>query len=492
MATIPAAGYFSNATRTEAQTKTALEDVVASLRQVPGAGRAELTATISSGSITPAGSGGVIVVDTESAAATDDLTTIVTTNYPDGSMILLRNSNAARTVVVKHLAGGAGQLNLDQNAAYSLDDTKKWLLIQRRSADWYEVLRGPQRPLPTPNAIINGSMEIWQRGTAFAAIASGGYAADRWKREGTSAGVFTVNRSTNVPTVAQAGVLFNYSLEVDVTTADSSVASGDGEAIVQRIEGYNFRPLAQKQFTLSFWVMSSKTGTHCVSFRNTGDDRSYVATYTVNSVDTWEWKVVTVEASPSAGTWNYVNGTGLVVGFSLMAGTTFQTTAGSWQTGLFQSTSAQVNVLDNTANFFRLTGVKIEEGPIATPLAPIDVALELNRCQRYCQKSFPYATAPAQNSGINDGASSVMATGASISISCNTPFATAMRTAPTITTYNPSAANAQARNASDGADCSSMAVFWASDRGFTITTTTNAAGGVNDYVHFHWLASAEL
>lgn len=180
MATFPAAAYFNDAAPTEGEFKQALEDFLASVKAIPGAGIAELTNTISSGSITPAGSGGVVVVDTEAGGATDDLTNIVTTNYPARSLLLVRNSNAARFVVCKHLAGGAGQFNLDQGGDYTLDNTMKWLMLQRWGTDWFEVLRGPQRPLPVQSPIINGSMDVWQCGTTFTAPSSGSYTADRW------------------------------------------------------------------------------------------------------------------------------------------------------------------------------------------------------------------------------------------------------------------------------------------------------------------------
>lgn len=145
MATLPAAGHISDSLRTEGEVKADLEATIASVKQVPGAGAAEIAATISGGSITPAGSAGSIVIDTESAAASDDLTTIVTTNYPEGSILLLRNSNSARTVIVKHAATGAGQIFLERAADYYLDATTNRLAIQRRGTDWYEIFRNPPR-----------------------------------------------------------------------------------------------------------------------------------------------------------------------------------------------------------------------------------------------------------------------------------------------------------------------------------------------------------
>jgi hypothetical protein len=151
MATLPAVNYMTDSARTEGEFKASLEALLAATKQIPGAGVAELSYTIAGGSITPAGSGGVLVLDTESSAASDDLTNIVTTNYPDSSCLLLRNTNAARTVIVKHAATGAGQIFLERNADYYLDDTKNRLLLQRRGSDWYEIMRNPPR-LAMPGA----------------------------------------------------------------------------------------------------------------------------------------------------------------------------------------------------------------------------------------------------------------------------------------------------------------------------------------------------
>lgn len=145
MATFPVTNYMSNAARTEGEIKSSLEALIAAAKQIPGAAQAEQALTISGGSITPPGGVGVLVVDTESAATTDDLANITPTNYPDGACLLLRNSNAARVVVLKHAATGTGQMFLSRNADYVLDDTKKFITLQRRGTDWHEIHRAPAR-----------------------------------------------------------------------------------------------------------------------------------------------------------------------------------------------------------------------------------------------------------------------------------------------------------------------------------------------------------
>ncbi|MBS0150466.1 MAG: hypothetical protein JSR31_05950 [Nitrospira sp.] len=146
MATLPALNYATDSARTEGEFKAAFEALLAGVKQIPGAAAPELALTISGGAITPPGSGGILVVDTEAAASTDDLTNIVMTNYPDNATILVRNANASRSVVLRHASTGSGQMFLERGARMVLDDTLKYILLARRGNDLYEVCRGPQVP----------------------------------------------------------------------------------------------------------------------------------------------------------------------------------------------------------------------------------------------------------------------------------------------------------------------------------------------------------
>lgn len=140
MATLPVAGYISNAARTEGEAKVALDDLIASVKQIPGAGVAETTLTIASGSITPPSGGpGIFKVDTEASGAADDLTNIVQTNIPDGSLIWIRCANSARVVTVKTSAGGAGQAVMQAGIDVALNDTKKWMCLKRTGTLWEEL-----------------------------------------------------------------------------------------------------------------------------------------------------------------------------------------------------------------------------------------------------------------------------------------------------------------------------------------------------------------
>jgi hypothetical protein len=243
-------------------------------------------------------------------------------------------------------------------------------------------------------------MQIAQRGTSFAAAADGTYSVDRFQYFKSIGAVHTVSQDTDAPTQAQSKSLFNKSLRLNLTTPDTSIAAGEYVGIVQAIEGYNYVQFAQKAFTLSFWVKATLTGTYCVAFKNNGNDRTYVAEYTVNATNTWEQKFVTVLAPPSAGTWDYTNGAGLKVIWVIAAGSTFQTSAGSWNTGSFFCTSNQVNGVNTGATDFKITGVMVNEGVVAAPFSLFGntVEGEIVACQRYYEKSDNIDVQPGSGS----------------------------------------------------------------------------------------------
>lgn len=271
------------------------------------------------------------------------------------------------------------------------------------------------------NVIINGDFNVWQRNTSFTSIADGAYCADRWTYYKSGAMVHDISRSSDVPSLAQAGRLFNYSLLMDCQTIDASIGASDFCVIQQRVEGYNWLPLAQKPVTLSFWVKATKTGKYCASLGNGSPfDKSIVKEFTINASDTWEYKTLTFTASPASGTWDFTNGLGIRVSICLAAGSSYQTTADVWQNTNYFATSNQVNACDSASNNFRLCGVQLEAGSIATPFEQRSFQHELTLCQRYYQ--FVYSG--------SSFVSIVHASAGIVSVKAN--FRQQMRTSPTV------------------------------------------------------------
>ena len=122
------------------------------------------------------------------------------------------------------------------------------------------------------NLIINGDMQIAQRGTSFANASA--YTLDRFTFTDSGSGEFTVSQSTDVP----SGQGFASSMKLDCTTANASLGSSDQVRQIHKIEGYNLQQLsygtsAAKSLTMSFWVKSNKTGIYCVTLSQ--EDNGY-------------------------------------------------------------------------------------------------------------------------------------------------------------------------------------------------------------------------
>jgi len=254
-----------------------------------------------------------------------------------------------------------------------------------------------------------------------------------------------------------------------VTTADASIATGDLYYITQIIEGYNYAPFEGNTGTLSFWVKGTKTGIHCVSFRSSTQDRSYVAEYTINTTNTWEKKTISVTFDYSGGTWDYVNGAGLQVSWALAAGATYQGIADTWNSATDLATSNQVNAMDNAANDFRIAQVQFELGSSATDFEYRDYATELAMCQRYYEKS--------NNRSICRGDVTNAAT-----YNTNVVFKVEKRVAPTMV-YTSVAQSGFASGAPASNDIGTSLV--------EVYNTANATLAGGFYI-FSWTASAEL
>ena len=243
------------------------------------------------------------------------------------------------------------------------------------------------------NLIINGAMQVAQRGTSSAAHTSGFGCVDRFKSGGSlTTGAVTMSQSTDAPDG------FAYSLKMDVTTANTSLAAGEyyipcTQVIeAQNLQHLNYGTSEAKQFTVSFWVKSNKTGTYTLEAYN-HDSTLYINTkpYTINDADTWEYKTITFEANTNtAATIANDNGLGIVLNWWVAAGSTYNDGTGTLLTGWNTLTNNKratgvPNMMDSTSNEWLITGVKLEVGNTATPFLHESYAENLDKCKRYMQ-----------------------------------------------------------------------------------------------------------
>ena len=240
------------------------------------------------------------------------------------------------------------------------------------------------------NLLINGDFNVWQRGTSFSPT-SALYGADRF--QSLAGGGFnidsTVTQSTDVPT----GQGFKYSLDIAVDTVQTPTGSNNG-GFGQFCETQNFYHLAwgtsnAKSLTLSFWVKSNKTGIYVCQFKQneSGTDYYILKEYTINTADTWEKKIITIDGNTSQSFDVSANGDGFRMMWWLASGPDDYATKDVWIAGSgYRATSNQVNLWDNAANYWRITGTQLEVGSGASDFEFLPYDVQLQRCQRYYYK----------------------------------------------------------------------------------------------------------
>jgi hypothetical protein len=273
------------------------------------------------------------------------------------------------------------------------------------------------------NLIINGAMQIAQRGTSTASITTDGfYTADRWNVNIGTLGTWTQSVENDAPT----GSGFRKSLKMLCTTADASPAASDLLVVRQKFEGQNLQQIAKgtssaKELTVSFWVKSNVTGTYIAELYDHDNTRQVSKSYTISASATWEKKTLTFPAD-TTGALDNDNALSFQIGFWLGAGTTF--TSGTLNTSWNSVTAAnrvvgQTNLAASTNNYWQVTGVQLEVGDTATPyeFKPIDA--ELAQCKRYYHKS-------TGNDGFGTPGTTTQAT-------MKLPLPVPMRATPTVT-----------------------------------------------------------
>ena len=245
------------------------------------------------------------------------------------------------------------------------------------------ALIGSQTALSNRNMIINGAMQVHQRGGTTTMNDGQSYSLDRFQGFASAGGTYTITQDSDTP----SGEGFTNSLKVAVTSADSSLASGDYYVIDQRIEGNvlaqaGFGTSGAKAVTLSFFVRSSVTGSHGGSLSNNAANRSYPYTYTVSSADTWEYKTITIPGD-TTGTWLTTTGIGARLYWGLGAGSTASGPAGAWAAAEYRTAASTVAPISTGSATWYITGVQLEVGEQATPFEHRSFGDELLRCQRY-------------------------------------------------------------------------------------------------------------
>jgi hypothetical protein len=237
------------------------------------------------------------------------------------------------------------------------------------------------------NLIINGDMRIAQRGTSY--TGTNGFSLDRWRNSENTDGVTTLSQQSDGPYTEDGH--FKYYLQINVDTADTSMAAAQYAGAFYKVEGYDFDCAGYgnsqaKTLTLSFWHAHSEPGIYCIAFRNDGggSNRNYVLEYTQDVANVWQKTTITFPGDTS-GTWTETNTAALSIFWTFCQGSQYATTTlNQWFGGIYYHASTNIINMMATQNAkFRMTGVQLELGKVATPFEHRSYGEELALCQRY-------------------------------------------------------------------------------------------------------------
>jgi hypothetical protein len=342
----------------------------------------------------------------------------------------------------------------------------------RNTADTQTASGGPVSPgIAGKNAIINGGMDIWQRGTSVAASASTTpYTADRWQLKNNASQAMTVSRqatndTTNLPNIQYCARIQRNSGQTGTTVY----------YFANQFESVNSIPLAGKTVTLSFYARSGADFSPTSSligvtlYGGTGTDQNII-------------------------TGSYTGGANIATQNSTLTTT--------WQrftmTGTVPATVTEISVYfaatptgtASTNDYMEITGVQLEVGSSATPFSRAGGTIqgELAACQRYFSKSYNSDVAPGT---ITDVGATFYKTAFTDSFQTwMVFFPVQMRSTPTMTFYSP-ADGATGNSSVSGTNRATTAAgqTGASGTGAYINNVSIANANL---IKSHWTASIEL
>lgn len=328
------------------------------------------------------------------------------------------------------------------------------------------------------NYAPNPFFQIDQRVNSGTSVADDVYSLDRW---------INLNQSNPVTVTQQTAQEDGQPFNIRITQAN---ASAQRFGLLTILEGKDAKILRGKQVTFRPRVRISNsqavrvailewTGTEdsvtsdvvndWTSGTYTGNNFFVAANYTISAVGA---------KTPSANTWTDMDA------LTVTLGSTFNNLV------LFvwvEQTAAQNVTLD-------IGKVRFVEGSYAEEVEYPQFSEELWRCQRYFEKSFLYSVAPAQNVGSESGAVTWQGfrAGTVLQYAGRHHFANHKRIVPTMTFYNPRAADSQVRNITQNQNTSATGSNAIGEENFEVFCTGSASSAIADIYAVHWTANAEL
>ena len=238
------------------------------------------------------------------------------------------------------------------------------------------------------NMIINGGMNVFQRSTSATGLgaSSGYFSADRFRifSVGT-AGRVTMSQSSDTPEG------FGNSLKIDVTTADTSIASSELFILSYGMEGQDAQMIKKgtseaESLTMSFYAKANASANYVVEMFDQDNTRNNTQAFTVTS----SWQRFSFTFVPdTTGALDDDNALSFypiqiwLHGGSTYSGGTFASNTWASVTNANRYAGSRTSIFDSTDREFFITGVQVEVGSQATPFEHRSFGEELALCQRY-------------------------------------------------------------------------------------------------------------
>jgi len=332
------------------------------------------------------------------------------------------------------------------------------------------------------NLFDNGDFDIWWHGTSFSVE---GITADRWRLIETGAAASPV---TDKVAFGPGSVQINEGpwqpenyIQIDIS---AGAAAGDFHRFNQRIE--NVYTLNGQDAVITFWGRVA-AGTANLTVELTQDfgtggapsaGVTGIGVYQHTLTTTWQKFVSPVYIPSISGkTLGTDLNSALVCNFWLEAGTNFD---------------ARTDSIGHQTAIFRLARFQMEYGTIPSMFDKRGIYEETIACGRFFRKSFPANVAPAEGAGATGSLRGIATiAGANMNYFQDIRFDPPMIRAGVLTFYNHTGPGAEARNDTDGVDCTGTSGTATSDS-LKWQCTGNVANSVGDRIGVHYTIDAEL
>ena len=348
--------------------------------------------------------------------------------------------------------------------------------------------------LANKNLIINGAMNVAQRGTSATGVGStNSYpTVDRFKVSGfgSTAGRLTMEQVADGPSG------FANCTKLTCTTADTSIGAGEGLTISQDLEGQDLQQLKKGTsdavpITVSFWVKGNASATYTCELRDADNSRFNSQAFSVTT--SWN-RIELTFAGDTTGALDDDTSSSLQLFIWLHAGSTYTGgthTSNAWHTTANQRVvDSQTSFCDSTSRTFFITGVQMEIGK-ATPFEHEPFETTLAKCQRYFCRTYTYGVATGTATVL--GAVVTQAEASTVYSGSGTwRYPAEMRAAPTITAYSTQNADTTGKTTADGTDGTATIYGIGAQSAFICRHNDSSGVVANAFLKAHATASAEL